>query len=98
MMTVAEQRRAIDEVAGKLTAAIRSTVIEAGEVAVATIERIRADNYTPDVAEHAIEQLRELALALPRKLESDAQAIARLGNTLRGFEVRLGQMSRSHRR
>lgn len=95
-MTPTEQRAALDEVTGKLTAAIRSTLIEPGEVAAATLERIRADNFTPDVAEYAIEQLRELAGVLDRKLASDAQAIARLGNTLHGFELRLGQMSKRY--
>jgi hypothetical protein len=95
-MTRAEQRAALDEVAGKLTAEIRSTVIEAGEVAVATLERIRIDTYTPEIAEHAIGQLRELAEILDRKLASDTQAIARLGDTLRGFEVRLGQISKRY--
>jgi len=95
-MTPAEQREALDEVCGKLTGAIRTIVVAPGEVAVATLERIRADTYAPDVAEHAIDQLRELAEALDRKLASDTQAIARLGNTLLGFEVRLGQMSRRY--
>jgi hypothetical protein len=95
-MTPAEQRVALDEVAGKLTAAIRTLLIAPGEVAVTTIERIRADNFTPDVAAHAIEQLRELAEALDQKLASDTQAIARLGNILRGFEIRLGQMSKRY--
>lgn len=75
---------------------VRPRTIAPGEVAIATMERIRADNFTPDVAEYAIEQLRQLAEALSRKLESDTQAIARLGNTLRGIEVRLGQMSKRY--
>jgi len=96
-MTPAEQRASLDEVAAKLTSAIRSSVLDPGEVAIATIERIRADAYRPDVAAHAIEQLEELAAALGRKLENPAQTIARLCGTLGGFEVRLGQMSRPGR-
>jgi hypothetical protein len=40
----------------------------------------------PDVAEHAIAQLQELAEILDRRLASDTLVITRLGNTLRGLE------------
>jgi hypothetical protein len=66
----------------------------AGETALATVERIRVQDFAPDVAEHAIVQLRELKNALNWKLKSDVQAIRRLADGLEGFERRLGQMSR----
>jgi rRNA-processing protein FCF1 len=97
-MKSAEQRAALDAVAGDLSGAIRNLIIQPAETAIAAVERIRIQTYDPAVTEHAIAQLRELKNALRWKLKSDLQAIRRLCDNLEAFERQLTQMSRPIKR
>jgi hypothetical protein len=88
----ADRKMALGQIAGELTAAIRRALIEPAEVTIATIGRIAAQEYSPEIAAHAIEQLRELARALNYKLKNDGLAIQKLRDGLAGFERRLSGM------
>jgi hypothetical protein len=94
-MKDADQRTALNAVADKLTRAIRGTVIEPGEVVLATIERIRVQTYDLDVTSHAITQLGELASTVNGKLRDELRAIQRLRDGLDGFEQRLTRMNQA---
>lgn len=93
-MKDADQRTALDAVADKLTRATRGTVMEPGEVMLATIERIRVQTYDLDVTAHAITQLGELAGAVGGKFREELRAIQRLRDGLDSFERRLARMNR----
>jgi hypothetical protein len=95
-MKPAEQRAAIEKAAGRVTGAVRRALLDPGENVIATIERLAAQTYPPEVAEHLCQQLGELAAGIDYKLGDRAQRIERLGTSLSAFEQRLAEMSKGY--
>ncbi len=96
-MKPVDKRIALDQAGGELTGAIRRAPIEPATAVLGTIDRIVAQNYPPHVLEHAVEQLANLSREMNRKIQADAQMIARLQSGLQAFEKRLSEMCREQR-
>jgi hypothetical protein len=94
--SAAEQRAALDALADRLTGAVRRAVIEPGENVIAIVERLAAQSYPLEVAQHLQQQLSELADGINYKLGDRAQRIERLGSSLSAFERRLAEMSKKY--
>jgi hypothetical protein len=96
-MKAADQRMIpIEKAAGVLTGAIRRALIEPSANVISIIERLAAQTYPPEVAEHLRQQLGELADGIDYKLGDRAQRIERLGTSLSAFEQRLAEMSKGY--
>jgi hypothetical protein len=89
-------QRALDALVGGLTDAVRRALIEPSENVISIIERLAAQPYPPEVAEHLRQQLGELADGINYKLGDRAQRIERLGTSLSAFEQRLAEMSKGY--
>ena len=93
-MTAAQERtQKIDELAARITVAIRRGVVEPALAAIETVERIRDRDRQPEVSAHVVEQFSELSREVNSKLNGEAEMIRRLSNGLLHFERRLIQMS-----
>ncbi len=88
---------ALDEVEAKLTGAIRRALIMPAENVTSIIKRIVEQDYPTEVAQHLLDQLRELANDISYRLGDRAQRIERLGTSLSAFEKRLFEMCRAGR-
>jgi len=93
-----ERKALIDRRLGEISGEIRRSLVDPSEAAIATLTRIAAQDFSPAVAAHLVEQLGELQREIRAKLAGEAGMIRRLGNGLSHFEKRLFAMEREERR